>query len=644
MQPANTLPSSPLPSIEPADLEWHEGVPESKQFGDIYFSRENGLEESRYVFIDHNNLPVRFATVPEAGAFVVAENGFGTGLNFLATWQAWNSYGPSHAATLHFISAERFPLTPQDLEKALSFWPELKELAHELIANYPPLVRGAHRLVLGGGRVRLTLYFGDLNDAWSNLRFKADAWFLDGFAPAVNPGAWQETAVEHIRQHSKPGTTLATFTAVGYIRRLLQGAGAQMQKTKGYGRKRDMLSGVFWPDSLPSSKATETVTPSVTIVRAGIAGCLLANNLAQRGYPVTLIDSASQAGAAASGNLQGALYVKLGVEFNAQTEFALSALTFSQRYYEANGGKFWHRTGLLQLAWNSSEEDRQRRFISRNQYPEDILYPVTKKAAEIQAGIPLSSGGLWFPRSGWLEPAELCRMLSAHPAIQTVYNFPVTQMSQSDGQWRLSGDTPEHAPVYTDSVVICAGHKTPEVIPGQNSLRFKAIRGQVTHLPDILPANPQAVICGARYLNPFYTIENQRQAVMGATFDLHDNTPEPTAESHQENLHTLSAMVPAVLPSDKAAAIEPEQLEGRTGFRCTTHDYQPVAGQFYDSEGTPTEGLYLLTGLGSKGLTYAPLLAEFLADEISGQPLALPASLIKRVATRRMHRLRTANK
>lgn len=587
-------PTTAPPAIEPAELAWHNGAPESKQFGYAYFSSEKGLEDFRHDFIEHNNLPVRFSCVPEAGSFVVAEAGFGTGLSFLATWHAWQAWGPSHAATLHFVACERFPLTLQDLKKALLMWPELGTLAEELIASYPPLVRGTHRIVLAEGRVRLTLFFGDMHDAWNALSFKADAWVLNGFEPAVASETAKAPSTDDIHQHSK--------------------------------------------QDIPEAPA-----PSVAVIGAGIAGCLLANNLARRGYVVTLIDAAGEAGSAASGNLQGAMYVKLGVEFNHQTQLALSSLTFSQRHYAPYRDQYWHPTGLIQLAWNDTEQSRQRRFIERNQYPENLLRPVTQQEAETLIGASLTSGGLWFPGCGWLEPGKLCKSLASFPSIHKVLNYSVEKIRPCEGGWLISGIETSGQDICADQVVICAGHLTPQLIPGSGTFRFKAIRGQVTHVPEGLLDSPKAVICGARYLNPTHGSPGERLAVIGATFDLHSHEPAPTTESHRENIRELSSMVPSILSGDVATGDLPTQLAGRVGFRCTTHDYQPVAGPLCDAEGKEVNGLYLLTGMGSKGLTYAPLLAEFVADQLTGQPCALPLSLAKRLATGRMRQPKVAS-
>jgi len=631
-------PSTVPPAIAPAELVWQGGLPQSKQFGDITFSGENSLNEVRCRFINQNDLPARFAAISESGSFVVASNGFGTGLHFLAAWQAWQSKGPAHAATLHFISAEPHPLTLKDLEKALSAWPELQDFSRELVTNYPPLVRGAHRLVLAGGRVRLTLFFGEASNAWDELDFQADAWFLSRPAHEMNSEIWQNTAIERIRQHCRPGTTLTTSATDKAILRTLKEAGLQIQEPDDSGCNETILNGVFQPLSLPPGKSDISASPpiSVAVIGAGIAGCLLANNLAQRGCTVTLIDSASQAGSAASGNLQGAMYVKLGVEFNHQTQLALSALTFSQRYYRPYRDQHWHPTGLLQLAWNENEKDRQRRFIERNQYPEEILRAVTRLEGETLTGSNLESGGLWFPSSGWLAPGELCKSLALHPRIRRVFDFSVEHMAAADGEWVLSGTG--NTEIRTDRVVICAGHLSPRLIPGRGALRFKAIRGQVTHMPAAMVVNPKAVICGARYFNPAQDTEDGQLSVIGATFDLHSDEPAPTTQGHLENIRELSAMVPQILSPELASGSLPDQLAGRVGFRCTTHDYQPVAGPFVDENGHTPAGIYLLTGLGSKGLTYAPLLAEFVADQLTNQPSALPAALIKRVATGRIHR------
>lgn len=620
----NTMP----PSIETADIEWREGVPFSTRFNDAYFSGHDELEGARHLFIRSNKLAERFAAVADGSSFVIAETGFGTGLNFLAAWQTWEASKPGDNACLHFVSVERYPLDRKDLSQALCLWPELQDKAAQLLEHYPPPIQGAHRLILAGGRVRLTLFFGDVLEAWKELNFQADAWFLDGFAPDKNPDMWKEAAITALKSHSRPGATLATFTAAEEVHRLLVNAGFAIRATPGFGRNPDMLTGQRQLAPNGSAKDDGTLPRSIAIIGAGVAGTLLARNLAERGHEVTLIDQAPDAGTAASGNYQGALYVKLGVEFNDQAKLGLSSLLFSQRYYAQSGGDYWHPTGLIQLAYSDVEADRQGRFTARNGYPSAVLRAVDATEASRLAGIPLQSGGLWFPHSGWLEPGKLCRSLASHPRIHRCFGFDAHRLTPCNGKWHIAGNGEQG--VIADRVVISCGHVSSRLIPLRNEFRFRTIRGQVSHLPEPSLNNPAVVICGAGYINP----PHNGTALTGATFDLHDQSPAVSTESHLENLSMLASMVPSVL-NGSAEQIDPTLIKGKVGFRCTTHDYQPVAGPVTDTVGRPLDGVDLFTGLGSKGLSYAPLLAEYLADRITGQPQCLPASLARRVATQR---------
>lgn len=606
------------PLIETARLAWRDGQPVSEQFGDVYFSRENGLEETRYVFLHHNHLPERFRELSDKDTFVIAETGFGTGLNFLAAWQAFRQYAPA-SARLHFVSVERYPLGSADLERALALWPELAPLARELAHNYPQPVSGCHRLVIDQARVRLTLYFGDALEAFDSLEFSADAWFLDGFAPACNPGLWQDRLIRQVREHSHRGTTLATFTAVGRVRRALSDVGFRMERVAGFGPKRDMLRGVLEQGSHRSAEPTG----QILVVGAGIAGAMVARNLAVRGYQVTVADQGESPGAGASGNPQGALYAKLGVQLNDQVRLALAALLHAQRFYPAETPEQWHPTGLLMMGYSEHERERQQKFLRANTYPRTVLYPVDDQKASDLTGIACPQGGLWFPRSGWLEPARVCQSLLEHPNIRTEFQFRATRLLPCNNRWCLSGEGRQD--LVADTVILAAGHLTRQLMPVTGEFRIKAIRGQITGIPsDRLTAAPRAVVTGARYLNP----PADGQLVTGATFDLRDNDPLVRTNSHQENLEGLDSMLPGLL----APRIKPtDDITGRVSFRCTTHDYQPIVGPLVNGEGNTLGGAWLFTGLGSKGLMWAPLMAEYLADLITGEPLALPHSLTRRV-------------
>ena len=225
-------------------LEWRDKTPVSTAFDDVYFSAENGLDESTHVFLVGNNLPERFKSLTQP--FTILETGFGTGLNFLNVLRLWNNSSPK--GQLNFISCEKYPLNIAEMVKSLQVWPELNAEVKLLLASYRNIksFKGWQRLEVTKG-VALHLFFGDVVEMFESLDsagfVTVQAYFLDGFAPAKNPDMWTSEVFENMAKRSADGTTFATFTAAGFVRRGLEAAGFTVQKVKGYGRKRDMTVG-----------------------------------------------------------------------------------------------------------------------------------------------------------------------------------------------------------------------------------------------------------------------------------------------------------------------------------------------------------------------------------------------------------------
>jgi len=208
----------------------------SRHFGDVYFSLDGGLAQARHVFIDGNDLRPRFAAV-SGGTFQVAELGFGTGLNFIATWAAWESAQHLRRATarLVYTGFELYPLAPADMARALSGFPSLASYARGLVAALAHEPTGAMF-----ESVCLRVIVGDARGCLPAQPWQADAWFLDGFAPAKNPQLWEPALLRQVFAHTKAGGTAATYTAAGGVRRALAGAGFRVMRIKGCGRKRHM--------------------------------------------------------------------------------------------------------------------------------------------------------------------------------------------------------------------------------------------------------------------------------------------------------------------------------------------------------------------------------------------------------------------
>lgn len=659
--------------IETARLRWQDsGEPVSELFDDCYFSASGGLSESRHVFIEHNDLPRRFQQLGPAETFTLAETGFGTGLNFLATVDLWCASDTD--GWLHFVSFERYPLTLDDLGKALRRWPELADYTAMLCAQYPPPMAGVHRLHWPQQRIRLTLYFGDAQAGLDALPFTAQAWYLDGFDPRSNSGLWNDALYLAIAAHSRAGTTFATYTVAGNVRRGLAAAGFQLQRVPGHTPKREMLRGALaTAPTGPELPGTSRPKPArVIVIGAGIAGCLVASNLARRGCRVTLVEAGAGPGNGASGNRQGALYVKLGVDYNGQSELALAALIYAQRYYTVmqdtvmqdysntlnnlnnapEQSPFWHPTGLLQLATTTAESDRQQRFLARHAYPDSVLAAVSAAAATDLAGLTIEHPGLYFPASGWLAPAQLCQALAAQPGIELLNHTRLQAFGQANGgHWveviNERGDTAVPERLLCDQLVLCPGASS---LLTDLQIPARQIRGQISWWPQQLLPAPDCVICGEGYINP----SDGESITIGATFDLRDNDPGVREEDHGRNLQAVGHWLGAIgaLAEDKAVL---GQANGRTGFRCTTPDYQPLAGLLHPAHDLPATTVALATneasepavavlaGLGSKGLAYAPLLAEWLCDRICGEAAALPLSLAELVHPQRFTVRRAIN-
>ncbi len=214
-----------------AELTWKDDrIPVSDQFDDPYFSLQNGLEETRHVFLSGNDLPARFAP-----GFRIAELGFGTGLNLLTVWSAWEAAGQT--TPLSFTSFEAFPMGLEDMTRALAAFPELQPWTDRFLAQWTGQTCRFDTL-------HLEVIQGDARQMLPNWTGKADAWFLDGFSPAKNPELWGEGLMQQVADHTAPNGTAATYTAAGFVRRGLEEAGFTVTRAPGFGRKRHMTRAV----------------------------------------------------------------------------------------------------------------------------------------------------------------------------------------------------------------------------------------------------------------------------------------------------------------------------------------------------------------------------------------------------------------
>ncbi len=642
-------------SLHHARLDWNEaGTPVSSDFGDVYFSNDNGLSETRYVFLQQNRLPARFSH-HDSDSFVIGETGFGTGLNFLATMQAFLAQAPQsgNGSRLHFISFEKYPLTQDDLRKALAAWPELGHLSQDLITQWPLPVPGCHRLHFAGGRIRLDLWFGDIKDTLPQVPHGAaglvDAWYLDGFAPAKNPEMWTQDLFDGLARLAREKATISTFTCAGFVRRGLIASGFAMKKTKGHGTKWSMLIGER-NDKLPAQTiANHYARPvgqdgEIVIIGGGVASAMTALSLVERGRKVTLLCEDGEPATGASGNRQGALYPLLNGEHDALSRFYSLAFGYARQRLLALAERHpiaFELCGVVQLGYDDKSRAKLTK-MGQGPFPPALMQPLGAAETEAVSGLPSGHEGVGYPLGGWLCPADLTRAAlkeaQASGLLQVEYHTQVSAIAEQADGWQI--ESRDGRLWQAPNLVVAAGHQLPALIPFAE-LPLYPVRGQVSHVPTTTSLRQlKSVLCYDGYLTPMHN----EQHCIGASYGRNQSSLEFRADEQVQNQGRLQACLP---DQHWPAEVDVSGNEARVGVRCASRDHLPVVGPIarlhgladhyaqlqqdqHNAKPLPLHpGLYVLGALGSRGLCSAPLCGELLASEICGDPLPLAADLLE---------------
>lgn len=590
-----------------------QGIPFAEDFADVYFSQDGGLAETDYVFLQQNNLPSRWQAHPSA-SFHIVETGFGTGANFLLTWLRFRQFKQQHPNTkcqrLYFSSVEKFPLTLADLTQALTAHSasnsELQPLIAQLLAQYPIAVSGCHRLVFDQGQVIVDLWLGDVSTMLPNIT-PADAIYLDGFAPSKNPEMWQTKLFYDLAALSHSETTIATFTAAGIVKRGLQQAGFTVTKVKGFGRKREMLTAKL-AQSAPAQSCT-VIPKEVTIIGGGIASICLALALMQRNIAVHLICADADVAMQASQNRQGVIYPNLPAEVSATSLFQVQAFLYARQFYQScqqQGLDFaMDFCGMLHLATTPKLQQRQAKLAKF--WPSSLAHTVTAQQATAIAGLPLEQSAIYYPLAGWLNPKQFCQTALAYLQQKAHFRFSnnctVQHFEQESNTWLINT---EQRQLRAQALVIATGSELASFVQSK-FLPLNIIRGQVSHISQQKMQPLKTVICHTGYITPQW----QGLHSIGATFDREAKNTEVRSLDNTENLQQIDEQLnsPAWL---KGAQVH----SAAAAFRASLPDRHPIATAINSS-------LWLLGGLGARGIMYSPLLAEIIACQICTEPLPL---------------------
>lgn len=636
--------------LTPATLAFREdGTPFSTVYGDVYHSDSGAFAQSEAVFLEGNDLPRRWQ---KHRVFTVLETGFGMGVNFLATWAAWRA-DPSRCERLHFVSVEKHPFTRGDLRAVLDAivadapLSTLPALAHELADAWPMLVPGTHRLEFEGGRVTLTLAFGDAAEVLPKMWLRADAFYLDGFAPAKNPDLWSPAIFKALARVAGDDATFATWSSSGDVKRALEASGFEYRKIAGFGSKRAMLVGRFAPrwrvrryePPLPAAVRER----HAIVIGAGLAGCALVERLAARGWRVTLVERNAAPAREASGNPAGVFHPLISRDDSSASRITRAGFLYALRRWAAldaaGHAPVRSHAGLLHLA-TDDESRAVAAALASFGYPNDYAHAVSREQAEEIAGVALAQDGWFYPLGGAIDPASLCRAqcAAAGNLLDARFGVNVARVERTDDAWSVFDDS--GALVARAEVVAFANAHDAARAASLDHAPTRIVRGQLTLVAHSPLANLRVPVIGDGYAVPLA----DDVTLTGATYEVDDEDDALRSAGHAENLERVAQMLPEL--GDKTRDIDLD-CSGRVAFRCVTSDRLPMIGPLGDEAAARRDaqrlagawpldlprvpGLYGAFAYGSRGLVWAALGAELIASQLEGEPWPLERELAEQL-------------
>ena len=647
-------------TIQHAKIHFNEeNTPVSDKFDDVYFSNQDGLAETHYVFLEGNQLWERWVNYQEAH-FVIAETGFGTGLNFFAVTTLFREFRQKHPDSplkrLYFTSFEKYPLPLDALQQAHLAYPQFSHLAQHLQQNWLNPIQGCYRFHFD--ETTLDLWFGDVAENLPQLgdymNSKIDAWFLDGFAPSKNPDMWNEHLYQQMFRFTKLQGTFATFTAASAVRKGLENAGFDITKRKGFGKKRECLSGQKTHEKLTAlstpwfhSQPANLKEQDIAIIGGGIASLCTAISVVKRGAKITIYCEDEQTALNASGNKQGAFYPQLSDDNERNIRFYIHAFAYGHQFLQwaiQQQIEFEHEfCGVALCAYNEKTESKLNKIAELN-LPSDLYQSLNQTELSEKVGLPLPFGGAFIPQGAWLAPRQLVQHTFAFLEKQNVQIKTlqkVTALSQTENGWQIT--TAENKTFCHEVVVLANGHKLTEFEQTQK-LPLYPVRGQVSQIPtsaNLLKL--KTVLCYDGYLTPVDQAKTSH--CIGASHVRDNATREFSLTEQQENQQKIQQNI----PEDWTKEVDTSGNLARIGVRCSVRDLTPMMGAVPHFSAQQTQyqnlfnlrrrkqpieqaenypNLYLIGALGSRGLTSAPFLGETLASLIYGEPLPMSEDLI----------------
>lgn len=643
----------------------NDGIPVSEPYGDRYHARDGALAQARHVFIAGNGLPARWQGRKR---FTILETGFGLGHNFLATWQAWRR-DPQRCEQLVFLSVDKHPPRRETLAEFLSALHEeplapadtadptsgIAALSRDLIAAWPPLSHNLHLMHFDDGRVRLMLAFGDALPWLRELVARADAFYLDGFAPARNPAMWSHDVFAALARLAARDASAATWCLAREVHDGLAAAGFIVSRAPGLGSRRELTVARFAPRFMPQHAVARRLAAStpagVAVIGAGLAGAACAAAFARHGVPCTVLDRQSAPARETSGNLAGLFHGTVTPDDGLHARFNRAASLFAarciaQQLRSGLGADETQSTaqgvvrdrvqgavqGALRVEARSTRAEMQA-LIDRLGLPAEFVQALDAHDAAAASGLPLRDPAWFYPMGGWVDPAALCAAWLHAPGIEFRGGCAVARIERSAGRWCLF-DADDRLLTEAGTLVLANAQDSLRLL-GRPPWPLQSLRGQATQIWPGIITGVRLPVAGNGYLIPL----PDGSVLCGASSQAGDAEAQARVADREQNLQRAAQLAGLDLIAPGAVVNE------RVGWRLAATDRLPLVGAVPLPEPfgsaaqrrdqprfIPREpGLFICTALGSRGITWSPLAGELLAALACGAPLPLEAGLVDAV-------------
>jgi tRNA 5-methylaminomethyl-2-thiouridine biosynthesis bifunctional protein len=614
----------------------------SEIYEDIYWSKEGGLAEKEYVFLNGNSVSEKWL---EKENYNILELGFGAGLNFLSTWRLWNSTS-SPNSWLSFFSIEKHPIPINILEDILSDFPEINNLSSKLIPRLSNLQSGFNLIIFPESRISLTIGVGDVLDILKDYSGQVDAFFLDGFSPQKNPDMWSEKVFQRLSQIGKNNSTFSTYSSSTLVRENAVKAGFEIEILPGFAVKKRMLKGVLVKKEIQEGSLNDIYKPTynkfpskskVCIIGGGLAGCNLARAFSKRGFKSDIYEKNSSIASEASGNPAGIFSPVIAMEkttFASLANQGFTALFNEIKQLEKMGYSIeWKQIGVHDARYDESEIEKFQKGISLLGIGNELVELSDKEYTISSNQNKFTARGFYFNQSAWINPKSLCNALldSSKENVNIFLNTKIDKIEKSENEWKVFSNGKELSEIY--DIVVFANSYQVDLSPYTSWIQLQKLRGQICYIdPTNMPVNFDSIIIHPNgYVNPIGDM-----TIVGSTYDTIDD-PNVDPKLNEKILTALSSFTPGI-------SWENEKIIGaKIGFRAKAADQLPIAGQLplYDDllqdykhiwksrqKFYPTakieSGLFILSGLGSHGFIFSHILAEYIASIANGEPSPIP--------------------